>query len=154
MPFNFLDPFVRAALRIRPGAELEFFDLRRKTVGIDNILHDMSAINDKSSALLGHISLMIAAVSFFVSQTPGKVSSILLLVELVAYVLCSLLILRCLDVMGPPFRMPPSNDVERADYYFAEVELRRSLFVTALRAVWLLTAFLAPIVAVRYIWNP
>lgn len=147
-----LDGILNRAITIDLEAEREFVEKRHATKLIEQVLHDMTAIDAKSGALLAHISMMIAAIGALLGSniTPSKPSDLVLVLEMVVYVVCAVLLLRCLDVMGPPHRKLPEGTQEREAFYFHEVGLRRSIFVGVLRAVVVTTIALVPSVLFRF----
>jgi hypothetical protein len=111
-------------------------------------LHDMSILDTKSSALLTHVSIMLAVVAVLLAQPNGALWRWIYTGELIAFSAVGVLLLRCVDIMGPPFRrLPPPANIELEDYYRMEVMLRRAIFQAMVRAVRILTVILILIVA-------
>lgn len=61
----------------------------------------MDDIDNKSSALLTHVSMLIAATSILVSDEHYEILKLLFLVEGVGYVLIATVLLRCLNIISP-----------------------------------------------------
>lgn len=113
----------------------------------------MDVLDSKSSALLTHISIMFVALGFFIIDNSNHwVIQSLLLMEFIIYLVVAMLLLRCIDIMGPPFRQLPNDaDEEKlAEIYYFEVTLRREIYVRSLRVVYTLTALLIPIILLKY----
>ena len=144
--FRFLDVAVIKTLGIGDGREESKYVTRRRRVNaIHHILHDMSIIDSKSSALLTHVSIMIAVVAVLLASLEpytGLVWRIALIVELVAFSAVTTLLLRCVDIMGPPFRQPPADRGQRNITYKEEILIRRGIYQLMVRIVFLLTFLL------------
>jgi hypothetical protein len=65
-------------------------------------------------------------------------------------VLAAMLLLRCVDLLGPPFRQLPDSDTGIKQAFLFEITIRREIYVRVLRIVYVLTAILIPIIALRY----
>lgn len=151
-PFKILDKIFVRFLSIKIDEGSEYFHARRGMENIDEILHDMAIIDSKSSALLTHISLMFVVVGFFLSESKDQeIIQLLLLVEFVIYAITATILLRCVEIMGPPVRkIPNEKDVLKEIYYF-EITLRRGVYQYCLRSALILTAALIPIVVLKYL---
>ncbi len=150
--FKSLDRFFEKNFEINPVREKLFYESRNDTEAMKDILYDMDIIDSKSSALLTHISIMFVVIGFFLSETEKfSVINFLFLVEFVAYLMIAMALLRCIDIMGPPFRQPPEDKEERTQMYYFEVTLRREIYHRSLRLVYLLTAALIPIVCLKFL---
>jgi hypothetical protein len=115
-----------------------------------HVLHDMSIIDAKSSALLTHVSIMLAVVAVLLAQPNEAVWRWIYTAELIAFSGVGVLLLRCVDILGPPFRrLRPDADGGLEEYYRLEVLLRRAIFQAMVRTVRLLTVALMVIVAIR-----
>jgi hypothetical protein len=126
--------------RLSSDSERLFATRRSRLANIDHFLHDMSIIDAKSSALLSHVSIMLAVVAVFLAQAVAGVWKWVFIVELTIFSVVAVLLLRCVDILGPPFRPLGSDDsVEIEEFYRAEVLLRRAIFQGAVRVVRLLT---------------
>jgi hypothetical protein len=137
-------------LRLDPADE-EVFESRRATLqNREHVLHDMSIIDTKSSALLTHVSIMLAVVAVLLAQPNVTFWRWVFTTELIAFSAAGVLLLRCVDIMGPPFRqLPPLVDGQLEAFYRSEVVVRRAIFQIALRAVRLFTLCLIGIVALK-----
>ncbi len=146
-----LDKLFTTKFEIDVKREAEYYSRRHKAEDIDDILYDMNVIDSKSSALLTHISIMFVVLGFFINAEDNHwVIVVLLVIEFIAYILTAMLLLRCVDIMGPPFRQPPeSKEAIKEEYYF-EVTLRREIYARALRLAYVLTAVLIPIILFKY----
>jgi hypothetical protein len=131
-------------------SEAEFEARRAELKNREHVLHDMSIIDAKSAALLTHVSLMLAVVAVLLAQPNGMVWRWIYTGELIALSGVGVLLLRCVDIMGPPFRrLPPSGAGELEAHYRVEVMLRRAIFQAMVRAVRLLTIVLILVVAAK-----
>lgn len=152
--FDTLDSLIRKVYPINDAREQveEFYGTRKACKDLLKEVHyDMDVIDGKSSALLTHISVMFVVIGLFLSDLNGHwIVTVVLVTELIIYLAVALLLLRCVDVMGPPFRMPP-DDVEKAGcFYKSEVALRRGIYQWAVRMVFVLTIVLIPVVVFEY----
>lgn len=111
----------------------------------------MDVIDGKSSALLTHISVMFVVLSIFlVASDAHAIVKFLIGVELILYLTVAMFMLRCIDIMGPPFRPAPGNLEEAENAYYFELNLRRTIYHRAIRTVYVLTLALIPIVLAKY----
>jgi hypothetical protein len=139
-----------ALLGVTPDDERTFEAQRAELENRAHALHDMSILDAKSSALLTHVSVMLAVVAILLAQPNGAVWKWIYTVELIAFSGVGVALLRCIDVMGPPFRrLPPHLQGSLEEYYRVEVLVRRAIFQVTLRAVRLLTVALILIVAAK-----
>ena len=70
--------------------------------------------------------------------------------ELVAFSVVGVLLLRCVDILGPPFRrLLPDADGELEGLYRTEILLRRAIFQGMVRTVRFLTICLIIIVTIK-----
>ncbi len=60
--YNLIDRIFASLLSLNEEDERKFADRRRDITHISHILHDMVIIDTKSSALLTHVSVMLAVV--------------------------------------------------------------------------------------------
>jgi hypothetical protein len=142
---SWTDRVLERLFRLKPEHERAFEDQRRNLHNRDHFLHDMSVIDAKSSALLTHVSIMLAVIAFLLGSPGHDGWKWILTGELAAFSAVGVLLLRCVDIIGPPFRrIPPQSQLE--DYYRAETQLRRALFQAMVRTVRLLTVSLIAIV--------
>ena len=136
--------------RLRPQDEHLFEVQRAGLENRDHFLHDMSLIDTKSSALLTHVSIMLAVIAVLLAQSNGAAWKWILTAELIAFSVVSVLLLRCVDILGPPFRrLLPDADGELEEHYRNEVLLRRAIFQGMVRTVRFLTVCLIIIVAIK-----
>jgi hypothetical protein len=116
----------------------------------EHALHDMSIIDAKSSALLTHVSIMLAVIAVLLAQPNSSLWKWVFTAELIAFSVVSVLLLRCVDILGPPFRRPvPDADGGLEAYYRTEILLRRTIFQAMIRTVRFLTVCLIVIVAIK-----
>lgn len=85
---------------------------------------------------------MLAVVAVLISFAPDKFWKMIMTCELLAFSIVGMLLLRCVDVIGPPRRMPPEDTKEIAEFYYKEVLLRRGIYQSMVRTVFLLTLIL------------
>ena len=137
--------------QIDPQKEAEYLSLREQTEDIKNILYSMNAVDSKCSALLAHISLMFVVLGIFIVSQNHWIVSLLLTAELIAYIIVASMLIRCLDIMGFPYKVPPQDQEKRKEFYYAEVALRRTIYVHSLRVVYILTILLIPVILLKYI---
>lgn len=150
--FNSLDKLCTQWFKIEIHREVNFFSARKKIEEIEQILHDMEAIDSKSGALLTHISIMLAVLGFFLSDSNNHLLvQILFLFELIIYLVVAMVLIRCIDIMGPPFRELPENQKSLNETYYFEITLRKEIYHRALRTVYVLTATLIPIIILKYV---
>jgi len=113
----------------------------------DAVIRDIhrlySSINEKSSSLFGHVSLMIAACTFLAGQTaqandptPAVLHQIFL-AQTFAYIIVALTLLPVLNINM--YRAPADRDAMRA-YFARSIRLRSSCHRGSLIATWLLTS--------------
>ncbi len=152
------DRLIRRALRLRPDMEGEFAEKRDSLENLgEHVLRDMEFIDAKSSALLTHVSLFIAVIVFLIEQNGAKNwleanwFNKVLFVEAIFYTSLAMLLLRCVDIMGPKFRAVSLTREELVKEYENEILLRRTLYQFVLRMVFLLTAVLIIIIFMKYI---
>lgn len=144
-----IDRLLICLFRVTSQSEREFSKRRSDVANLDRILNDMDIIDAKSAALLTHVSIMLAVVVVLVTNASSLTWQIILTVELLAFSVVGLLLLRCVDIMGPPFRHPSDNAEDATDMYFEEIALRRTIYQWMVRAVFVLTLFLIGLVVVK-----
>lgn len=145
--YDLIDRIFTAVLSLDEEDERKFAETRKDIPHIHHILHDMVIIDTKSSALLTHVSVMLAVVigMLFTLIGPNESGSILaymLKVEMVAYALVAMVLLRCLDIMGPPFRKLKNGMQEIDAQYHQEIVIRRGIYQLMSRVVFTLTVVL------------
>lgn len=116
---------------------------------VNSSLHDLANIDTKSTALLTHMSVIIAALVFALGEVGNGLVRFLIAIELIAYVSIALLNLRCLNIMGPPHMGVFENGEAYEKALVSEVFVRRCVYVFCLRAVCLLTAILPAIILIE-----
>jgi len=150
--FAGLDKLFKRWFEINIDRESKYYSRRNKAEDIEDILYDMNIIDTKSNALLTHISIMFVVLGFFIHAEDNHWLVVTLLVmEFLAYVLTAMLLLRCVDIMGPPFKQPPESEEEIKQVYYFEITLRREIYARALRVAFILTAMLIPIILFKYL---
>ncbi len=136
--------------RLTPQDELVFEAQRADLKNRDHFLYDMSLIDAKSSALLTHVSIMLAVVAVLLAQPNSAMWKWIYTAELIAFSVVGVLLLRCVDILGPPFRrLLPGADGELEEFYRTEILLRRAIFQGMVRTVRFLTVCLIIIVAIK-----
>lgn len=136
--------------RVTPQDERVFEAQRAELKNREHALHDMSVIDAKSSALLTHVSIMLAVIAVLLAQPNSATWTWIFTSELIAFSAVSVLLLRCVDILGPPFRrLRPDADGTLEEYYRHEILLRRSIFQAMVRTVRFLTVCLIVIVAIK-----
>ncbi len=155
--FGKLDPFLFSLLKIDPKKEMEYYETRESTkdtkIDLKKIHYAMSLIDSKSSALLTHISVMFVVLGFFLSNIQVSnhwIVDAVILAEFIAYLLIGMLLLRCLEIMGPPLRPLPKDKEKLMDIYYREISLRREIYQRSLRFMFLLTGILVPTIVIKY----
>ena len=150
--FNTLDKLCTQWFKIEINREAKFYPARNKMEEISQILHDMEAIDSKSGALLTHISIMFAVLGFFLSDPNNHfLVQVSFLIEFIIYLVVAMVLMRCIDIMGPPFRELPEDQESLKETYYFEITLRREIYHRALRTVYVLTAVLIPIIIFKYV---
>jgi hypothetical protein len=136
--------------RLSPQDERTFEAQRAGLKNRDHFLYDMSLIDAKSSALLTHVSIMLAVVAVLLAQPNTPAWRWIFTAELIAFSVVGVLLLRCVDILGPPFRrLSPDAEGGLEELYRREILLRRSIFQAMVRTVRLLTVCLIVIVAIK-----
>jgi hypothetical protein len=138
-------------LRIDPEDE-QLYESRRELLGgaKEYFLHDMSIVDTKSSALLTHVSVMIAVVAIFLQTNPPRQWQTMLTIELTLFSLVAVVLLWCVDIMGPPRRQIPSESSEEVTrIYRKEILKRRAIYQLSLRTVRFLTLALIATVLLK-----
>ena len=132
-------------LRYSPAREKEFHELRMasnsgfSTLG-ESILHDMSVLDGKSSALLTFISVVLATLIFALSAIDGKtlLDEIIrfgFYVFMVAFSIAGAINIRCVYSLGRDDfpENATSNDYEQV--MLSEITIRRRKYTLALQIV-------------------
>ncbi len=113
-----------------------------KNDGVVKDIHRMYALIDvKSSSLLTHVSLMIAACAFlydsagkntmFFDGTPSTYVRKSFIIEAFVYILIALALLCCL---GVSMYNAPNDKTKYKEYYARSIRTRATVYVVALRA--------------------
>ena len=92
---------------------------------------------------------MFVVFGFLASDVDNILLRLLLTAEFLAYIFAALVLLRCLDMTGPPLNDLPQDTVELRSVQAREALLRKTIYVRVLRLVYLLTALLIPIVGIK-----
>ncbi len=147
--FRLVDAMVLRLTRANAELEATFASRRKEVENLEHVLYDMNIIDSKSAALLTHVSIMLAVVVVLLNYSPDRLWQLIMTGELLCFSLVGMLLLRCVDVIGPPFRLPPSDVAELNKFYRHEVLIRRALYQFMVRAVFVLTLALIAIVAIK-----
>ena len=147
--FKTLDPMLRAFLARTDSDPQAYYEKLDSAEGIDRIWQDLRSIDAKSSGLLTHISVMFVVLGFLASDVDNILLRLLLTAEFLAYIFAALVLLRCLDMTGPPLNDLPQDAAELRSVQAREALLRKTIYVRVLRLVYLLTALLIPIVGIK-----
>lgn len=147
--FKTLDPFLRARLVSPENDPLEYYEKLENADNVDKIWQDLRSIDAKSSGLLTHISVMFVVLGFLAADANSIVLRVLLTLEFLAYIFAAMLLLRCLDMTGPPLNDLPADSAAIRKVQASEALLRKTVYVRVLRLVYILTALLIPIVGIK-----
>jgi hypothetical protein len=147
MIYDLVDKAFKTLLSLNEEDERKFADARKDINHINHILHDMVIIDTKSSALLMHVSIMLAVVigmlfTLIGPKESGSILAYMLKIEMVAYAVVAMVLLRCLDIMGPPFRKLRNEMHEIDAQYHQEIVIRRAIYQLMSRVVFILTVVL------------
>jgi len=147
--FKTLDPLLKNWLNLTDQDPLAYYDKLESAERVDHIWQDLRSIDGKSSGLLTHISVMFVVLGFLASEADNIFLQVLLAVEFLAYIFAAMVLLRCLDMTGPPLRDLPENTAEIRVVQAREALLRKTIYFRVLRLVYVLTALLIPIVGIK-----
>lgn len=147
MMYDLVDKVFKTLLSLNEEDERKFADVRKDINHINHILHDMVIIDTKSSALLTHVSVMLAVVigmlfTLIGPKESGSILAYMLKIEMVAYAVVAMVLLRCLDIMGPQFRKLRNEMREIDAQYHQEIIVRRAIYQLMSRVVFILTVVL------------
>ncbi|MER0216702.1 MAG: hypothetical protein DU481_11075 [Nitrosomonas sp.] len=147
MIYDLVDKAFKTLLSLNEEDERKFADARKDINHINHILHDMVIIDTKSSALLMHVSIMLAVVigmlfTLIGPKESGSILAYMLKIEMVAYAVVAMVLLRCLDIMGSPFRKLRNEMHEIDAQYHQEIVTRRAIYQLMSRVVFILTVVL------------
>ena len=115
------------------------------------MLRDMDLLDNKSSALLTHVSVIIAALALSLASVDAPIVKFALAIELGLYVCVAMLALRCLNFMGPPNMAGIKSAVELERMMLRECTIRRHVYFICLRATILLTVAIPVIIIVEVV---
>jgi hypothetical protein len=147
--FKTLDPVLKSWLK-PSGIDAEaYYNKLNSAQHIDQIWRDLRSIDAKSSGLLTHISVMFVVLGFLAADANNFLLRVLLAVEFLAYIFSAMMLLRCLDMTGPPLNDLPEDSTELRAVQAQEALLRKTVYVRVLRLVYVLTALLIPIVGIK-----
>ena len=147
--FKTLDPMLKSLIARSDGDSQDYYAKLESAEGIDHIWQDLRSIDAKSSGLLTHISVMFVVLGFLASDVDNMFLRSLLTAEFIAYIFAAMVLLRCLDMTGPPLNDLPQDATELRAVQASEALLRKTIYVRVLRLVYVLTALLIPIVGIK-----
>ena len=149
--FKTLDPMLRSCLARTDRDPEAYYEKLKSAEDVDHIWRDLRSIDAKSSGLLTHISVMFVVLGFLASSVDNFLLRLLLTVEFLAYILAAMVLLRCLDMTGPPLNDLPDDPAALREVQAREALLRKTIYVRVLRLVYVLTASLIPIVGIKLV---
>ncbi len=147
--FKSLDPMLKAHLSDTTNDPQAYYDKLEASEGTDIIWNDLRSIDAKSSGLLTHISVMFVVLGFLAADVDNIFLRVLLTLEFLAYIFAAMLLLRCLDMTGPPLNDLSADPSKIRPIQAREALLRKTIYVRVLRLVYVLTALLIPVVAIK-----
>ncbi len=151
--FKSLDPILKTWLNPSDRDPVAYYDKLESAQRVDHIWQDLRSIDAKSSGLLTHISVMFVVLGFLASEVDNIFLQVVLTLEFIAYIFSAMVLLRCLDMTGPPLKDLPDNHTEIRQLQAAEALLRKAVYVRVLRLVYVLTVLLIPIVGIKLLVN-
>ena len=125
---------------------------------IEHILREMQIVDSKSSALLTHVSIMLVVASFFLPEG-GEPDHYVFLIyaELIGLAAVALILLRCVDIMGPGLRKEYGNGSGINDdlnlihrIWSYEILIRRTLYQSLVRCMAALTGGMVLAAALKW----
>ena len=120
---NKLDFLFRMIFRVpKDSVEDEYIHRKTQVENYPAMVQEMDTIDSKSSALLTHVSIMLAVVAVLVESVEVWIWQVVLVIELLVYSVFGLILLRCVDITGPP-RQHISKDQLEAKKFFVKEEL-------------------------------
>lgn len=143
-----IDRLLNWFFRNKENIEPEYIETRAKIENKKHILYEMNVIDSKSSALLTHVSIMLAVLVVLITENDGF-WMLFLIFELVVLLFVCMLLLRCVDIMGPPLRMPPKKAKNITNLYYDEIRLRRGIYQIMVRIVIIMTFLLILIMLIK-----
>ena len=151
--FHVLDKVLTRLFNTDIEQEKKYIDIRKARVDRDHVLYDMSVIDSKSSALLTHVSIMLGVVLVLIGfgkEFTNRTWQVIMTCEFVAFSVVAMLLLRCIDIVGPPKKMP-LEDCEEINDVYKEINLRRGIYQSMVRTIFLLTAILVTLFIIKAI---
>jgi len=91
----------------------------------------MDVIDGKSAVLLTHVLVMLAVVVgilFAVSDDSSSLFTLVLQAKVVLYAIVAMFLIRCIDVMGPPFKRNGGEPEQINVKYRNEILVRERFF--------------------------
>ncbi|MEH6628481.1 MAG: hypothetical protein V7739_18740 [Motiliproteus sp.] len=151
----FVDKILYRIMRLEISDENNYADLRGSVNNIDHILYDMDLIDSKSAALLTHVSIMLAVVvgmMYALIESQNSIFALFLKFKIIFYAIVALGLLRCVDILGPPFRKIDKKNVSPDLFYYKEIMLRRAVYQFTIRMVYILTFALVVVMTFKAIF--
>lgn len=105
--------------------------------------YSMDVIDNKSSSLLTHISIMIAISAYILDNSLNNIVVIISVIEISLYVLTAVFCLRCIRIIGP--ELDANNPNDYIEKIYSVVRFRRELYSFCLNSTVVLTTLLVPI---------
>ncbi len=147
--FKSLDPLLKRVLANSDTDPEAYYDKLEAAENVEHIWQDLRSIDAKSSGLLTHISVMFVVLGFLAAEVDNTLLQVLLTLEFVAYIFAAMMLLRCLDMTGPPLKDLPDNSADIRRVQAREAFLRKTIYFRVLRLVYVLTALLIPVVVIK-----
>ena len=136
MFWKYFDSLVIKVWKLEVDNDVEYVAARQADdKPVAGPIYDMVAIDGKSAALLGHISLILAVIAILLNK--DETGHWFFTLEFAIYATLATILLRCVDILGPPSR---PHDPEQTDTFWnMEALVRRTIYQFVLRAVFLMT---------------
>jgi len=144
--------------RDTPELERKYHEIRVSVGGnlttiADSVVNDMHTLDSKSSALLQFISVVLAALTFSLGLVNERLEFANfikggLIAFIGAFGLAVWVNFRCLQAMGPPFKMNFSDAESYEREMITELTIRRSRYFLSLRISRTAFLFLVPFISV------
>ncbi len=144
--------------RNTPELERKYHEIRVSTGGnmttiADSVLSDMHTLDSKSSALLQFISVVLAALTFSLGLVNERLefasfikAGVIMFIG--AFGLAAWVNFRCLQAMGPPFKMHFSDTAGYEQEMVAELAIRRARYFLSLRISRIAFLLLVPFISI------
>ena len=117
----------------------------------DSIMTSMQNIYSKVTALLTHVSMMIAALGLVAPVVANnRFKEGIIVFEIAIYLLLAVGCLRCLNLFN--IHRSPGKRANLIAELRREILLRRELYILCIRAATLITIFLLISLPVMYFW--